>query len=242
MCSRPALRAGGAVARGGGEAPHRPRTPVSQLGVSPARQCGRRVPRAVPGARAVLLPQHRDRPDQPWIATGKDPATVGKPYPGVELRTGQPASQRPVPTGDIRRRSGCDPRGSAARSFRRMTVPLARAASRSGAPTARAGCARATSAVWTRRGRLSLIGREDDVVKVDGRRVALGEVAGCLESFGKVREAEARVVIDDLGGQTVIARVVAGAPPARPRSSSTTARATWPLTRSRGKSSSARAL
>ena len=61
-------------------------------------------------------------------------------------------------------------------------------------------------------GRLTLIGREDDVVKVDGRRVALGEVAGCLESFGKVREAEARVVIDDLGGQTVIARVVAGAP------------------------------
>ena len=50
------------------------------------------------------------------------------------------------------------------------------------------------------------------MVKVDGRRVALGEVAGCLESFGKVREAEARVVIDDLGGQTVIARVVAGAP------------------------------
>ena len=57
-------------------------------------------------------------------------------------------------------------------------------------------------------GRLVLTGREDDVVKVDGKRVALGEVAGCLEAFAKVKEAEARVVVDDFDGAMVVARVV----------------------------------
>ena len=56
-----------------------------------------------------------------------------------------------------------------------------------------------------------LTGREDDLVKIDGKRVALGEVAGCLESFAKVREAEARVVVDEFGAATIVARVVASA-------------------------------
>ena len=42
-------------------------------------------------------------------------------------------------------------------------------------------------------GRLHLTGREDDVVKVDGKRVALGEVEGCLEAFPKVKAAQALV-------------------------------------------------
>jgi acyl-coenzyme A synthetase/AMP-(fatty) acid ligase len=46
------------------------------------------------------------------------------------------------------------------------------------------------------------------VVKVDGKRVALGEVAGCLESFAKVKAAEARLVLDDFDGAYVVARVV----------------------------------
>src|SRR5215831_14660637 len=57
-------------------------------------------------------------------------------------------------------------------------------------------------------GRLFLEGREDDLVKVDGKRVALGEVEGCLESFPKVKEAQALVIQDPLGGPMVIARVV----------------------------------
>jgi len=60
-----------------------------------------------------------------------------------------------------------------------------------------------------RSGRLFLTGREDDVVKVDGKRVALGEVEGCLESFPKVLEAQAMVVTDPLTGAMVVARVVA---------------------------------
>jgi acyl-coenzyme A synthetase/AMP-(fatty) acid ligase len=58
-----------------------------------------------------------------------------------------------------------------------------------------------------RNGRLTLCGREDDLVKVDGRRVALGEVEGCLEAFANVRSAEARLEYDELGGSRVIARV-----------------------------------
>jgi long-chain acyl-CoA synthetase len=58
-------------------------------------------------------------------------------------------------------------------------------------------------------GRLFLAGREDDVVKVEGKRVALGEVEGCLESFPKVKQAQAMVVTDPLAGAMVVARVVA---------------------------------
>ena len=57
-------------------------------------------------------------------------------------------------------------------------------------------------------GRITITGREDDLVKVDGKRVALGEVEGCLEAFPKVKAAQARVVTDDLGGPMVVARVV----------------------------------
>ena len=59
-----------------------------------------------------------------------------------------------------------------------------------------------------RTGRLFLSGREDDLVKVDGKRVALGEVEGCLESFSKVKSAKARVITDSQGGPIVVARVV----------------------------------
>ena len=57
-------------------------------------------------------------------------------------------------------------------------------------------------------GRVTITGREDDLVKVDGKRVALGEVEGCLEAFPKIKAAQARVITDDLGGPMVVARVV----------------------------------
>jgi long-chain acyl-CoA synthetase len=58
-------------------------------------------------------------------------------------------------------------------------------------------------------GRLYLAGREDDLVKVDGKRVALGEVEGCLEKFPKVKQAQALVHTDPLAGQMIVAKVVA---------------------------------
>ncbi len=77
--------------------------------------------------------------------------------------------------------------------------------------------ARSTSTGWLRTGdlgkldktgRLQLTGREDDVVKVDGKRVALGEVEGCLEAFPKIKAAQATVVTDPMAGAMVVARVV----------------------------------
>ena len=56
--------------------------------------------------------------------------------------------------------------------------------------------------------RLMITGREDDVVKVDGKRVALGEVEGCLEAFPKIKQAQATVVTDPMAGSMVVARVV----------------------------------
>jgi long-chain acyl-CoA synthetase len=58
-------------------------------------------------------------------------------------------------------------------------------------------------------GRLFIEGREDDLVKVDGKRVALGEVEGCLEAFPKVKQAQAMLITDPLAGPMVIAKVVA---------------------------------
>jgi O-succinylbenzoic acid--CoA ligase len=57
-------------------------------------------------------------------------------------------------------------------------------------------------------GRVFLTGREDHLVKVDGKRVALGEVEGCLESFPKVQRAQVQVVTDPLGGPIMVANVV----------------------------------
>jgi long-chain acyl-CoA synthetase len=59
-----------------------------------------------------------------------------------------------------------------------------------------------------RAGRLFLTGREDDVVKIEGKRVALGEVEGCLEAFPKVKAAQARLESDPFAGSMVVARVV----------------------------------
>jgi long-chain acyl-CoA synthetase len=60
-------------------------------------------------------------------------------------------------------------------------------------------------------GRMFLTGREDDLVKVDGKRIALGEVEGCLEAFPKIKAAQALVVSDPMTGAMVVARVVARA-------------------------------
>ena len=58
-------------------------------------------------------------------------------------------------------------------------------------------------------GRLFIDEREDDLVKVDGKRVALGEVEGCIENFPKVKRAQALLISDPLAGPMVVAKVVA---------------------------------
>jgi long-chain acyl-CoA synthetase len=136
---------------------------------------------------------------------GLAPETVGKPLEGVEVRLEETA-----------------PGGAAAAPIWVRSGAVARGAVSSLAPSA-SGQARKipVGAVdadgWLRTGdtgrldktgRLTLEGREDDLVKVDGKRVALGEVEGCLESYPKVKAAQARVLTDSQGGAMVVASVV----------------------------------
>jgi acyl-CoA synthetase (AMP-forming)/AMP-acid ligase II len=138
--------------------------------------------------------------------TGKAPASVGKAFARVEVRVAS-ADERALPvaaTGPVWVRSASVARASVPRlgvALRSTGVPVGRSSSDGWFRTGDLGFA-------DRFGRLVLTGREDDLVKVDGRRVALGEVEGCLEAFAHVRAAQARIEIDDFAGPRVVARVV----------------------------------
>jgi acyl-CoA synthetase (AMP-forming)/AMP-acid ligase II len=145
--------------------------------------------------------------------TGKHPTTVGKPIEGVELRITTPDG-KPVPAG----KEGL--------IWVKSKTLSAKSIGPFDAEESPGGKARASGMVtigaidkagWLRtgdlgkldkNGRLMITGREDDVVKVDGKRVALGEVEGCLESFPKIKAAQATVVTDPMAGAMVVARVV----------------------------------
>jgi len=62
--------------------------------------------------------------------------------------------------------------------------------------------------VLDRSSRLSLQGREDDIIKIEGKRVALGEVEGCLEGFASIHAAQAYLLSDPYTGSIIVARVV----------------------------------
>jgi acyl-CoA synthetase (AMP-forming)/AMP-acid ligase II len=150
--------------------------------------------------------------------TGKEPGTVGKAFDGVELevRADVAASARasteasPPPSAEGRpiwvRSKGASAHfiPKLALSTHAGSVPIGRTNSEGWFRTGDLG-------TLDKGGRLILAGREDDLVKIDGKRVALGEVAGCLEAFPKVKEAEARLGHDDTGNPIVVARVVATA-------------------------------
>lgn len=137
---------------------------------------------------------------------GKDPETVGKPFADVDLRVATPAGEKIAPgeTGPIWVRS---------QSLSMLSVPKMHLPKRAdGVPigeTDRDGWFRTGDVgQFDRGGKLTITGREDDLVKVDGKRLALGEVEGCLEAFPKVKAAQARVITDDMGGPMVVAKVV----------------------------------
>lgn len=140
---------------------------------------------------------------------GRAPDSVGTPLPGVDVRvTSVEGSELPAGVkGQVWVRAGSVSNASVPK----LPVPI-RAVGRAGVAIGRAdanGWFRTGDlGSFDQEGRLRLDGREDDLVKVEGKRVALGEVAGCLESFAKVRAAEARVVYDDVAGPVVVARVV----------------------------------
>jgi long-chain acyl-CoA synthetase len=137
---------------------------------------------------------------------GKHPTSVGKVLPGVDVRVTGPDGKATTKEGLLW------VRGKALATV--ALGPYDREAAGKGAMAAigtidKQGWYRTgDTGRLDKSGRLYLTGREDDVVKVEGKRVALGEVEGCLESFPKVKAAQAMVISDPLAGTMVVARVV----------------------------------
>jgi acyl-CoA synthetase (AMP-forming)/AMP-acid ligase II len=126
-------------------------------------------------------------------ARGQHPDSVGKPVPGVEVRTGDGRGDGPL---SVRSGSVAPVVATLISGTTRVTVD--------GAGWLRTG----DRGRVDRAGRVYLTGREDDLVKVDGRPVALGEVEACIVAFPKVAAARAEVENDRLGGAVVVAHVV----------------------------------
>jgi acyl-CoA synthetase (AMP-forming)/AMP-acid ligase II len=146
--------------------------------------------------------------------TGKYPTTVGKPIDGVEVKITSPdgSAWKPGKASDG---------GLIWVKSKTLSPKSIGPFDDEKAPPSRASGMVAIGAIdkagWLRtgdlgrldkNGRLQLTGREDDVVKVDGKRVALGEVEGCLEAFPKIKAAQATVITDPMAGAMVVARVV----------------------------------
>lgn len=129
------------------------------------------------------------------------PGSVGKPIEGVDVRIGD-AKLATGETGPIWIKS---------KSVSRASVPPIRARGEAvpvGALDDKGWLRTGDIGHADKTGRIYLDGREDQLVKVDGKRVALGEVQDCLESFSKVQQAQVRVITDPLGGPMVVASVV----------------------------------
>lgn len=143
--------------------------------------------------------------------TGKHPTTVGKPIDGVDVKITTPDGKA-ASTGK---------EGLIWVKSKTLSPKSIGPYDGEGKPASRASGMVTIGAIdkggWLRTGdlgkldksgRLCITGREDDVVKVDGKRVALGEVEGCLEAFAKIKAAQATVVTDPMAGAMVVARVV----------------------------------
>ncbi|MCG5052388.1 MAG: acyl--CoA ligase [Myxococcales bacterium] len=152
---------------------------------------------------------------QPYRGAGAGLSTcAGKLLPGVALKVTAPDGS-PLPsgvTGQLWLRSGAVSAAAVPqlprviRAVGPVGVPIGRADPDGWFRTGDLGFLDATD------NRVFLTGREDDLVWVEGRRLALGEVEGCLESFSKIRAAEARVIYDERAGPMVVARVVPSGP------------------------------
>ncbi|HEX6836351.1 MAG TPA: class I adenylate-forming enzyme family protein, partial [Polyangia bacterium] len=132
------------------------------------------------------------------------PGSVGKVVEGVEVRVGDGSNKNGAAEADgpiwvkskaVARKSMPQTRG------RGDSVPVGGVDDKGWLRTGDVGH-------FDKTGRIYLTGREDQLVKVDGKRVALGEVQECLESFAKVQQAQVRVITDPLGGPMVVASVV----------------------------------
>ena len=130
---------------------------------------------------------------------GLSPGSVGKAIEGVEVRAGTPGEPGPIWV----RSKACAKQmiGSSVGRGRNGDVQV-------GGLDAHGWMRTGDLGYVDKVGRLFLDGREDHLVKVDGKRVALSEVEQTLESFAKVQQAKVRVITDPLGGPIMVASVV----------------------------------
>ena len=142
--------------------------------------------------------------------TGKYPTTVGKPIEGVEVKvTGADGKPAGAKEGLIWVKSKTlSPKSIGPFDEEKPAASRASGMVAIGSIDKTGWLRTGDLGKLDKSGRISITGREDDVVKVDGKRVALGEVEGCLEAFAKIKAAQATIVTDPMAGAMVVARVV----------------------------------
>jgi acyl-CoA synthetase (AMP-forming)/AMP-acid ligase II len=138
--------------------------------------------------------------------TGDTPESVGTPLPGVEIRIAS-SDGSGLATGTI---GPIWVRGAGVAATFLPTLPMR---------GDKIAVGRGMHEGWLRTGdvghfdranRLRLSHREDDIVKVDRRRVALGEIESCLEGLAHVKAAQAHVEYDDAGSTHIVVRITPG--------------------------------
>jgi long-chain acyl-CoA synthetase len=134
---------------------------------------------------------------------GTHPSSVGKPLPGVEIRIATTDGEL-LGTGISGpiwvRSAGVATTFSPAMPVRAGKVPVGRCQPDGWLRTGDVG-------YFDSNGLLVLTHREDDIVRVDRRRVALGEIESCLESLADVKAAQAHVEYDDAGSSHIVVRI-----------------------------------
>ncbi|MEO6773273.1 MAG: class I adenylate-forming enzyme family protein [Kofleriaceae bacterium] len=143
--------------------------------------------------------------------TGKYPTTVGKPISGVDVKVvgqdGKPAATGKEGIICIKSKT-TSPKSIGPFDADSPAVTRSSGMAAIGAIDKGGWLRTGDLGKLDKSGRLQITGREDDVVKVDGKRVALGEVEGCLEAMPKIKHAQATIVTDPMAGAMVVARVV----------------------------------
>ncbi|MFH1131440.1 MAG: class I adenylate-forming enzyme family protein [Pseudomonadota bacterium] len=136
---------------------------------------------------------------------GQSGQTVGKPMEDAEVKITDGTAKKKLPSG---RKGVLWVRSDAVSPLKLCPLPKAGKDVPVGGRDKNGWYRTGDLATIDRAGRITLKDREDDVVHVEGRRVVLGEVEGCIESFPEVSAAQADVITDAFGGPMIVVRVV----------------------------------